>query len=189
MESYGYLSVLVSIVLGLGVTNLLSGFAALVRERGRIQMYWPVPVWMLTLFLIHVQMWWAMFALREVAHWTFAQFLSVLLQPVALFVTSALIVPSLGQEGTVNLRDQFFREQRWFGAGLIAVIVTSIAKNLVVNGRLDPEDLVAHGLFVAMALPAVAVKNDIANYVAAPGALILLLAYIGFLFSNLGTFG
>jgi len=89
MDGYNYLSVLVSIILGLGITNLLLGFAGLVRERSRTRMYAPVPIWMATLFFAHVQMWWAMFGLVDVAHWTFAKFLSVLLQPVALFLTSA----------------------------------------------------------------------------------------------------
>ena len=38
MDAFSYLSVLLSIVLGLAETQLLSGFAALVRARGRIAM-------------------------------------------------------------------------------------------------------------------------------------------------------
>jgi hypothetical protein len=55
MDDFSYLSVLISIVLGLGITNLLAGFAALVRNRGRVKIYWPMPMWMITLFLIHIQ--------------------------------------------------------------------------------------------------------------------------------------
>jgi hypothetical protein len=186
MDSYGYLSVLVSIVLGLGITNILYGLAGLVRERDRVRMYWPVPIWMVTLFLAHVQMWWAMFALREVTDWTFASFLAVLLQPVSLFLTSALIVPNLSGDRPVDLKEDFFRERRWFGSGLIAIVVTSLSKNLIVNGGVDPADMVAHGVFVVLALSAIFIKNDRVHRIAAPGALILLLAYIGLLFTNLG---
>ena len=80
MDAFSYLSVLLSIVLGLAITQLLSGFAALVHARRRVTMYWPVPVQMAVTLLITVQVWWAMFGLREVRHWTFAAFLILLLQ-------------------------------------------------------------------------------------------------------------
>src|SRR5476649_2702355 len=93
MGDFDYLSVLISIVLGLGITNLLTGFAALIRNRGRVRVYWPMPIWMITLFLIHIQTWWAMFGLRGVQSWSFGAFLVVLMQPVCLFIMTALIVP------------------------------------------------------------------------------------------------
>lgn len=189
MDSYSYLSVLVSIILGLGITNLLSGFAGIVRERARVRMYAPVPIWMTTLFLAHVQMWWAMFGLQGVHHWTFAKFLSVLLQPVALFLTSALIVPNFAGEGPIDLKEQFFREMRWFGCGLAAMLATSVAKNILITGGMEPADIVAHAVFVVLALTAILVRSDIVNRIAAPGALILLLAYTGLLFTDLGKFG
>ena len=55
MDAFSYLSVLLSIVLGLAVTHLLSGFAALVHARRRIAMYWPVPVQMAATLLVTMQ--------------------------------------------------------------------------------------------------------------------------------------
>lgn len=189
MDSYSYLSVLVSIILGLGVTNILSGFAGLVRERGRVRMYSPVPIWMVTLFLAHVQMWWAMFGLSGVEHWTFAKFLSVLMQPVALYLTSALIVPNFAVEGTLDLREQFVREKVWFGWGLAAMIGASVAKNFLITGSMETPDALAHALFIVLALSAIVTKNDVVNRVAAPFALFLISAYTGLLFTDLGNFG
>ena len=51
MTAFDYLSVLLSIVLGLAITQLLSGFAGLVRARDRMVMYWPLPVQMTFVFL------------------------------------------------------------------------------------------------------------------------------------------
>jgi hypothetical protein len=64
MDSFSYLSVLISIVLGLGAANLLTGLARIVQMRTRVTMYWPTIVWALTLLVIHVQTWWTMFGLR-----------------------------------------------------------------------------------------------------------------------------
>jgi len=69
VDSFSYLSVLISIILGLGVAHLLSGFAELIKRRDSLKLWWPTPLWMITTFLIHVQTWWALFALRTVEHW------------------------------------------------------------------------------------------------------------------------
>jgi hypothetical protein len=185
MDTYNYLSVLVSIILGLGITNLLSGFAGLVRERARVRTYFPVPFWMATLFFAHVQMWWAMFDLATVTDWTFAKFLSVLLQPVALFLTSAFILPNLSGQGQIDLKEGFFRESRWFGCGLLGMVVASVAKNLVTNGRMDAADIGAHLLFAFLSLTVIVFRSDRFHRIMAPAALVLLLAYTGLLFADL----
>lgn len=58
ISAFDYLSVLFSIVLGLSITQLLAGFASMVRGRARVAFYWPLPLQMLALFLINVQSWW-----------------------------------------------------------------------------------------------------------------------------------
>ena len=37
MSAFDYLAVLISIVLGLGIANILTGYAALIRDRARIK--------------------------------------------------------------------------------------------------------------------------------------------------------
>ena len=74
MAPFDYLSVLISIVLGLSITQVLGGFASMARARERLTFYWPHIVQMLGLFLINVQVWWALFSLRFLHHWTFAGF-------------------------------------------------------------------------------------------------------------------
>ncbi len=188
-DGYNYLSVLVSIILGLGITNLLIGFAGLVRERARVRMYAPVPIWMVTFFFAHVQMWWAMFGLASVQHWTFAKFLSVLLQPVALFLTSAFIAPDLSGQRTIDLKVGFFRELRWLGGGLAAVTLTSVAKNILITGKMEIADAVAHAIFGVLALAIILISSDTFHRILAPVVLALLLTYTGLLFADLGRFG
>ena len=43
MNEFSFLSVLISVILGLAVTQILKGFRGIVLSRGRIKMYWPVP--------------------------------------------------------------------------------------------------------------------------------------------------
>src|ERR1700747_3675445 len=93
MDSFSYLSVFISLILGLGVTHLLTGVATLIRLRRELKLWWPTPLWIATTFQIQVQTGWSIFTLRTVEHWSFAAFLIVLHQPVAIFMMAALIVP------------------------------------------------------------------------------------------------
>jgi hypothetical protein len=187
MDDFSYLSVLISIVLGLGITNLLTGLAALIRCRGRMKLYWPTPVWIVTLFLIHVQTWWAMFGLRGINAWNFGAFLVVLMQPVLLFLMTGLIVPELSKAaGTVDLRAEYFRESRWFYSVLFLALSDSLAKDLVLYGRLpNVSNLAAHLIFVGVAVIGIAWQNDKVHKTLAPVALTLLIGYIALLFTSL----
>jgi hypothetical protein len=187
LSDFDYLSVLISIVLGLGITNLLGGLAALVRRRRRISMYWPLPVWIVTLFLIHLQTWWSMFDLRRVSHWSFAAFLVLLTQPVLLYLMSALILPE-AQDGEtrIDLRETFFRERVWFFAAFLAVLGVSLAKTLLLSGHLPAQlNLDAHIVFVGVTVLGIATKNDVVHKVLAPLGFLILCAYIAILFAQL----
>ncbi|HSM97323.1 MAG TPA: hypothetical protein VLT91_14865, partial [Rhizomicrobium sp.] len=127
MTPFDYLSVLNSIVLGLGLTQLLSGFASMMRSRRRVRMYWPVPVQMAAIFLITVQLWWALFSLQYERHWNFAQFLVVLMQPVSVYLCAALITPDFTGNETIDLREAYFSESRWFFASILFVVAASVA--------------------------------------------------------------
>lgn len=76
MDAFSYLSVLISIILGLAVTQVLQGFRGLMLARSRVRTYWPALVWAVLVLVICVQVWWAMFGLsqRTAARWTFLDF-------------------------------------------------------------------------------------------------------------------
>ena len=45
MDEFSYLSVLISVILGLAVTQILKGFRGILLSRTRIRIYWPVIAW------------------------------------------------------------------------------------------------------------------------------------------------
>jgi hypothetical protein len=186
MDAFSYLSVLLSIVLGLAVTQLLSGFAALVHARRRIAMYWPVPVQMAATLLITVQVWWAMFGLREARHWTFAGFLVVLAQSIAVYLMAAFITPELGGDTRIDLRETYFREARWYFGSILAALAISLMKNLVLTGGFQsPVDLAGHGIFAATSLVALISRSDRVHKAIAPLSLLVYSLYIALLFVSL----
>ena len=75
MDQFNYLAVLISIILGLGITQLLSGFGRWIEHRATFRAYAPAICWAFVLLVIQVQCWWAMFGLREQTDWTFLKFM------------------------------------------------------------------------------------------------------------------
>lgn len=114
MDQFSYLSVLLSIILGLAFTQVLTGVRGLLLARGRIRLYWPTLVWAVLLLVIFVQSWWAMFGLREHSEWTFAQFAMVLLQTIVLYLLAGLVLPDFGNAADVDLRRHYYDERVWF---------------------------------------------------------------------------
>ena len=186
MDSFSYLSVFISLILGLGVTHLLTGVATLIRSRRELRLWWPTPLWMATTFLIQVQTWWALFTLRTIEHWSFAAFLIVLLQPVAIFMMAALIVPRTLSGETADLKDEYFREFRWFFSALLLALIASLAKNLILTGDLpEPRNLAAHIVFIGISIAAFVSRSARVHLILALAGLALLTGYIALLFTTL----
>ena len=57
MSSFDYLSVLVSIVIGYGLSEVLAGLARLARSRHRVKLYAPPLIWAALLILVFMQSW------------------------------------------------------------------------------------------------------------------------------------
>src|SRR5437879_3431768 len=113
MDAFSYLAVLISIILGLGIAQLLTGFGRWVERRTAFQPFAPAMIWAGTLLLIHVQTWWSMFGLRLLTEWTFVRFAAVLIQPIILYLLAILVLPSQSAT-TTDLRVNYFDQRRWF---------------------------------------------------------------------------
>jgi len=120
MEAFGYLAVLISIILGLGIAELLGGMARRIEQRSAFRPFAPAMIWAGILLLIHIQTWWSMFGLRHLEQWTFVRFAVVLLQPIILYLMAVLALPSLNAP-EIDLRLNYFGQRKWF-FGLLFVL-------------------------------------------------------------------
>jgi hypothetical protein len=186
MDAFSYLSVLLSIILGLAITQLLTGFRGIVLARTRVRLFLPSLLWAVVLVAINVQAWWAMFQLRIRPVWTFSAFAIVLLEPILLYLMAALVLPDFPPGETVELRTHYFDHQRiFFGLGA-ALPAVSMAKDLVLTGQwTSGGNLAFHLGFIALSLTAAIVKRERYHQVLAPFMVVVFLAYIGALFTQL----
>lgn len=184
MEPFDYLAVLISIVLGLGITQLLSGFGRWLEQRASVRAHAPAVLWAAFLLLVHIQTWWAMFALRHWPDWTFIQFLLVLLQPILLYLLAHLVFPLAG--GGLDLRGNFLAQRRWFFGTFLALLAVSLLKDLVRQGHLPGwPNLAFHGVLGVIGVLGMVAGGERVQRVLAGVALLLIGAYIAVLFPTL----
>src|SRR6185312_8231917 len=151
MDAFSYLSVLLSIILGLAITQILQGFRGLMLARSHIRGYWPCIVWAVLVLVIAVQVWWAMFGLRlRPAHrWTFVDFGVVLLQTVPLYLLAGLALPDVDRGRQLDLREHYYAHHRWFFSMLVLLILVSILKVRVLTDHwTGPTDMAFQLAFV-----------------------------------------
>jgi hypothetical protein len=114
MTPFEHLAVLISIVLGLGLTHLLASLHRLIQARGRVRLYWLPLLWTALIFVSLIEWWWAAFGLRQETVWNFFYFLFILLSPVSLYLASAFALPDVESGATYDLREYYYDSRFWF---------------------------------------------------------------------------
>jgi hypothetical protein len=186
MDAFSYLSVLISLILGLAITQVLKGFRGLMHARTRLTVYWPAVLWGALIIVMSVQSWWAMFGLRMHVDWTFLQFSVVLAQTIVIYLLAALVLPDVFGDAQVNLREHYYDHRRWFFWLLALLIVTSLAKSLVMDGALPrPIDLAFHLLFIALGVSGAVIARPRYHEALAALSVLAFGAYIAVLFTHL----
>lgn len=161
MDEFSYLSVLISVILGLAVTQILQGFRGILLSRARVRIYWPVLAWAAMLLLVCFQHWWAMFGMRHRHDWTFQQFGIVLLNVIFIYMVAGLVFPDFFGKEVVDLKENFYAHRSWFFSLGVAIIVISVCKSLVLDQRLPPTtDLVFHAIFGVTLLTGALIRSE-----------------------------
>lgn len=186
MGPFDYLTVLVSVVLGLAVANILARLAAVITARERIDFYWPPVAWGIWLFFISVQHWWAQWGLRHTERWTFPDFWLMLLTPVDLYLLSAVILPQ-GEDGeSIDLAEWYTRNRAWFFSLLLFLPALSILEEIVRSGRMSSTvNLVFLIVFEVVIVFALMLKSRRVHEWITGQAMVLTLVYVGLLFLRL----
>src|SRR5438128_8826285 len=90
-DSFNYVAVLVSIVVGLGVTRVLSQISEVIQAGSRQQTYWIHTIWLINAFSMLMLNWWVFYRWHNAPQWTFFLFVWVTLASTLLYLASSLI--------------------------------------------------------------------------------------------------
>ncbi len=157
MTPFEYVSVLISIVLGLGITQIVSGLADIIHRWNRVKLYWPHLLWIVFIFFLHIQEWWVLYDLRTLTEWKLPTFLFIILYPINLFVLARILFPNAGADSGTDFKEFYFENFRKFFVWAVILIALSMIDNLLFNGY-SWMDQPVH-IFLLIALPYFTFKN------------------------------
>jgi hypothetical protein len=113
MTDFEFLSVLISIVIGFGLTHLLSGLGRAFHFRHVNKIDAVHIAWTTTIFFVLVLNWWVFLLWRDIGTWTFPMFFTIVLWTTSMYVLAlALYPPHLPED--VNYRELFESNRTWF---------------------------------------------------------------------------
>jgi hypothetical protein len=92
MAPFEFVMTLVSIIVALGVAELLVGIARILRSE--LKPYWIHAIWVFTLLVMQLQYSWSLFDLEARNEWVFIDLVRLLAPPITLFLASSLLFPS-----------------------------------------------------------------------------------------------
>jgi len=173
-NTFNYLTVLISIVLGLGIAHLLGGVARSISRRSTLTFYWPTLVWIVVLLILIVQVWWVDFSLNSVPRWTLAGFASTLFIPATLYFMSFLILPE-----TNDMRETYFENRVWFFSLLVAVPIFGSLQQFLVEGHVHMDaDTVTKGVGMMLSLAAIYFGSERGQKILAVVGIGFVIAYV-----------
>jgi hypothetical protein len=124
MNLFEFLMILLSLIVGLGMAEILSGIARFLKTNGVHKIPWIHFACTMAVFLALLQTFWESWGLRTIESWTFPALLLMLGSPIFLYLMAYLIFPEKQTE--TNLNDYYFKRARllWPLAALTVIVGT-----------------------------------------------------------------
>ncbi len=160
MSLFEFLMVLVSLIIGLGIAELLSGVAKTIRHRQTLKPYWIHSTFVLIIFLALLQQWWEIWSIRDTPVWTFPGLVMMLAGPIGLFLLAHLVFPE-NIEGE-DIRTFYFEKMGptlWIAVA--TVLVSVLFRPLIIGSELLVVDNLSSLLLMIIFTAMAKIKNPI----------------------------
>ena len=166
--------VLVSIIVGLGIAEILTGIARQIRFRASSVGYWVHSCTVTLIFFALLQNWWELWVLRDTDEWVFVGLVLMLLPPAALYLIAHLIFPDPIQGA--DFKTHYYGAMRpvWWLAVLVPIASTLFKPLAFGAGLLDQDNAASVPMIVGFIVLAKS-KSVVVHSVLVPSFLVLLL--------------
>ena len=131
VNPFEYVSILISIILGLGITQILSAITDLLYHYKKVKFYWPHLLWIGFILFLHVQDWFVTYQLREKHSWYLPELFFILFYPILLFAIAKMLLPTNESEERYNMKLFYMSQYRIIFFIVSLAIIVSILFNLI----------------------------------------------------------
>ena len=174
MTLFEYLMVLVSIIVGLGIAEILTGIAKQIRYGYGNSGYWVHSCGVALIFLALLQTWWELWDLNQTPMWTFHSLILMLLAPSVLYLIAHLIFPDPVKGA--RFRDYHYGPMRsiWLLGGVV-VLASTLFRPVAFGSELVTWDNFSSLFLLAGFVTLARTANRTIHSVLVPSFLVLLL--------------
>ena len=175
MDLFEFLMVLLSIIVGLGLAEILTGTAKILRDGRHAAFSWAHSFAVASIFMAMLQTFWEAWGLRSIEAWTYPAMLLMLGGPVLLFVIANVLFP--GDDGAEDLGEYYFARTRLiWSLAVIAVIVGVLFRPVAFDMPLFVRDNLSSGPALVACLLLATINNRTFHNVVLPFMLLTIIA-------------
>ncbi|MFK8031659.1 MAG: hypothetical protein AB8G18_15590 [Gammaproteobacteria bacterium] len=175
MGVFEYIGVLISVIMGLGITHLATGATKLIQHRDQVKFYLPHALWTVNILVFILLIWWGMFWWSGHTNWFVYEYLFITLYAIVLFFLASMLYP-INMDKDIDVEQYFFRNRRWFFAALLIAWCLDVPETIIkasADLRALPQEYFWFvGLQMAMAMTGLLTRNRVIH-------LVLPIAWLG----------
>ena len=169
---------LVSVIVGLGLTELLANLNALIRARDGVRWHALPLAWAAVSLILVVNLWWGIFlgAIGIATPSNAGAFLLYLVVPVLLYLVCSAALPEARGTAAVDLRASYYESSGYFSTLLCAYVAATLLQAYLARGSVGwtPLATVMRFGILGVLLPLVWVRRPWYHWFAATFMLIVL---------------
>jgi len=124
MSHFEFIMLMLTIIIGLGLAELLTNVARQIKAGKVSKPYWVQSIVVATILIALLQQWWESWGLQQVDNWSFPIVLMLMLPSIGLFIISHLLFPEK-IEGA-DLKEHYFAimKKTWIIGSLVVISAT-----------------------------------------------------------------
>lgn len=143
MTRFEYLSVLVSIVIALGISEVTIAWARVLQQKATTKIYWLHGFWSIFSLFLMVQFWWGFWRYRTVESWSLMSLVTALTVVITLSLCALMLVPRIRGDRAFDSQATYFDNSgKFFFLGGCFIVLVSIMDTIVLGSTtLNAENL------------------------------------------------
>lgn len=135
MEPFEYFVVLSSLILGLGITQILTNVADIISNLKNVKLSVAHSVFVFNLFLLHIQEWWYTYQyIDHITVWTLPLVLFLLTYPILLYLLARMLFPTGLRGHETDLEEYYYDQWKWLFSIFLSIVVISFLQNVLISG-------------------------------------------------------
>ncbi|MEO9805817.1 MAG: hypothetical protein ABJF04_21345 [Reichenbachiella sp.] len=142
MDPFEYVIVLISLILGIGIAQLLNGLADMLAQYKKVKFSTAHTIYILIIFLVFIQDWWYSYQYsKQINAWTLPIVMALLSFPIFLYLLARFLFPTGSRSQETDMVTYFSENWRWLYSFFVSTIVISILQNVYISGLTWKENM------------------------------------------------